>query len=252
MKIFLSGMESTYNKVFPTGKDMLWTLLSYYSIRRNEKNCDEIIRRSKEIMIDSGAHSFQKGVTVPWEDYTQEYADWIRANDQPKIHGYFEMDVDNMIGYDRVLALREILLRVTDKIIPVWHKNRGIEDFKKMCHEYSGRIVAITGFKNEDIRDDQYAMFYRYAHEAGCKVHCLGMTRSKILDRVPFEFVDSSSWLQQATYGSAPLYAKDDGHVSTVKYPQGTNTYELERKSYEAYRRMQLHYYAKWKNINHD
>lgn len=252
MKIFLSGMESTYNKVFPNGIDMLWTLLSYYSIRRNEKNCMEIINRSQEVMIDSGAHSFQKGVHVPWEDYTEEYAAWIQANDQPKIHGYFEMDVDNMIGYDRVLALREILLRVTDKIIPVWHKNRGIEDFKRMCHEYSGRIIAITGFRNEDIRDDQYAMFYRYAHEAGCKVHCLGMTRKKVLDKVPFEFVDSSSWLQQAAYGSAPLYARDDGGVSMVKYPKGTNTYELERKSYQAYRKMQQHYYAKWKSINHD
>ena len=96
---------------------MLWTLLSYYAIRRNEKNSRDLIRRSRETMIDSGAHSFQKGVTVPWEDYTREYADWIRQNDQPKIHGYFEMDVDNVIGYDKVLELREILLAATDKII---------------------------------------------------------------------------------------------------------------------------------------
>ena len=120
MKIFLSGMESTYHKVFPEGRDLLWTLLSYYSIRRNMENSMELIRRSKEIMIDSGAHSFQKGVMVPWEEYTREYAAWIRAIDQPKIHGYFEMDVDNVIGYPKVLELREILLKATDKIIPVW------------------------------------------------------------------------------------------------------------------------------------
>ena len=87
---------------------------------------------------------------MPWEDYTREYADWIRANDQPKINGYFEMDVDNVIGYEKVLELREILLKATDKIIPVWHKNRGLEEFKRMCREYSGRIIAITGFRNED------------------------------------------------------------------------------------------------------
>lgn len=252
MKIFLSGMESTFNKVFPGGQELLWTLLSYYSIQRNAEICNDIIKRSKEVMIDSGAHSFQKGVVIPWEEYTEQYAAWIQENDQPKIHGYFEMDVDNMIGYERVLKLRKMLEKVSDKIIPVWHKNRGIEDFKNMCHEYSGRIVAITGFRNEDIRDDQYAMFYRYAHEAGCKVHCLGMTRTKVLDKVPFEFTDSSSWLHQAVYGSAPLYARDDGAVSTVKFPKGTSPYELERKCYEAYRRMQLHYYAKWRNINKD
>ena len=252
MKIFLSGMESTYHKVFPEGKDLLWTLLSYYSIRRNTENSMELIRRSQEIMIDSGAHSFQKGVTVPWDDYTREYADWIRANDQPKIHGYFEMDVDNVIGYEKVLELREILLKATDKIIPVWHKNRGLEEFKKMCHEYSGRIIAITGFRNEDIRDSQYGMFYAYAHEAGCRVHCLGMTRRNVLDQVPFEFADSSSWLQMAAYGTAPLYLKETEPAVKVRFPRGTNTYALERKSYEEYRLMQLYYHAKWQHINQD
>ena len=252
MKIFLSGMESTYDKVWHEGRDMLWTLLSYYSIRKNEKNCQELIRRSQEIMIDSGAHSFQKGVVVPWDDYTREYADWIRRNDQPKIHGYFEMDVDNVIGYDKVLELREILLAATDKIIPVWHKNRGIAEFKKMCAEYSGRIIAITGFRNEDIRDEQYGMFWRYAHEAGCRVHCLGMTRRNVLDKVPFEFADSSSWLQMAAYGTAPLYLKETEPAIKARFPRGTNTYALERKSFEEYRLMQLHYHAKWQSVNND
>lgn len=252
MKIFISGMESTYDRVWPEGKDMLWTLLSYFSIRKNEKNCRELIRRSQEIMIDSGAHSFQKGVTVPWEDYTREYADWIRQNDQPKILGYFEMDVDNVIGYEKVLELREILLKATDKIIPVWHKNRGLDEFKKMCHEYSGRIVAVTGFRNEDIRDEQYGMFWRYAHEAGCRVHCLGMTRRNVLDTVPFEFADSSSWLQQAAYGNAPLYLYETKKAKRVRFPRGTSTYALERKSFEEYRLMQLYYHAKWQHINND
>ena len=48
------------------------------------------------------------------------------------------MDVDNIIGYEKVLELRKILLEATDKIIPVWHKNRGIDEFKKMLfYHYS-------------------------------------------------------------------------------------------------------------------
>ena len=40
-----------------------------------------------------------------------------------------------------ILPYREpkILESVTDKIIPVWHKNRGVEDFKKMCRDYQGK-----------------------------------------------------------------------------------------------------------------
>ena len=49
---------------------------------------------------------------------------------------------------------------VSDKIIPVWHRNRGIEDFRRMCEKYSGKIVAITGFKN-DICENQFLMFLK-------------------------------------------------------------------------------------------
>ena len=134
-------------------------------------------------MIDSGAHSFQKGKKVDWIKYTYEYADFIKKFDTPNVVGYFEMDVDNIIGYDKVLELRKILESVSDKIIPVWHKNRGIEEFKKMCQEYAGKIIAITGFKNEDIKDEQYLMFLKYAKKFNCKVHCLGMTRKKYLTK---------------------------------------------------------------------
>lgn len=111
------------------------------------------------------------------------------------------MDVDNIIGYEKVLGLRKILEAASDKIIPVWHKNRGIDDFKAMCEKYAGKIIAITGFKNEDIKDEQYLMFLKYAKKFNCKVHCLGMTRKKVLDKVPFDFVDSSSWKQHALFG---------------------------------------------------
>ena len=147
MKVFLSALEASPE---------------FYYIKKEEV-FKEIIKKSELILIDSGAHSFQKGKKVDWVEYTKKYANWIKENDCDKILGYFEMDVDNVIGYENVLELRKILESVTDKIIPVWHKNRGIEDFKKMCKDYQGKIIAITGFKNEDIQDHQYMMFLYYA-----------------------------------------------------------------------------------------
>ena len=105
------------------------------------------------------------------------------------------------IGYEKVLELRGILESVTDKIIPVWHKNRGVEDFVQMCKKYSGKIVAITGFRNEDIKDEQYIKFLKVAKKYNCKVHYLGMTRKSILDKVPFDYTDSSSWSMQGAFG---------------------------------------------------
>ena len=55
MKIFLSGMESTYHKVFPEGKDLLWTLLSYYSIRRNMEDYPDCIGEEFEYGKQPGA-----------------------------------------------------------------------------------------------------------------------------------------------------------------------------------------------------
>lgn len=105
--------------------------MSYYYIRK-QKDLAELVRNnSKEILIDSGAHSFQKGTKVDWIEYTKQYAEFIKDFDKPNVIGYFEMDIDNIIGYDKVLELRKILEKVSNKIIPVWHKNRGIDEFKK-------------------------------------------------------------------------------------------------------------------------
>lgn len=199
MKIFLSAIETNYDDVDKYFDKYKYILCSYYYLKSDI--FQKVKEKSELMLIDSGAHSFQKGKKVDWDKYTREYAEWIKQNDCDKIIGYFEMDVDNIIGYDKVLELRKILEAVSDKIIPVWHKNRGIADFKAMCEKYAGKIVAVTGFKNEDIQDEQYLMFLKYAKKFNCKVHCLGMTRKKVLDKVPFDFVDSSSWKQYAIFG---------------------------------------------------
>lgn len=199
MKIFLSAIENDYSGIDKYFDKYKYMLCSFYYLK--DDIFQEVLEKSELMLIDSGAHSFQKGKKVDWVAYTKEYAEWIKKVDCDKILGYFEMDVDNIIGYEKVLELRKILEAASDKIIPVWHKNRGIDDFKAMCEKYAGKIIAITGFKNEDIKDEQYLMFLKYAKKFNCKVHCLGMTRKKVIDKVPFDFVDSSSWKQHALFG---------------------------------------------------
>lgn len=239
MKIFLSGLEASgefagINALIPKYK---YILCSFYYLSPDIFRT--ILAKSELMIIDSGAHSFQKGKAVKWEEYTRSYAQWIKQNDCDKILGYFEMDVDNILGYEKVKELRAILEQVSDKIIPVWHKNRGIEDFREMCETHRGKIVAITGFKNEDIKDDQYMMFLKCAKQYGCKVHCLGMTRKKILDHVPFDFCDSSSWKQQALYG----------RVGSRKVSREYSKQHRDRVMAESFKnamKMQEHYYRLW------
>lgn len=222
--------------------------MSYYYLRSDVAWAETIRGSSELVMIDSGAHSFQKGKKVDWVRYTSEYAAFIKRFDRPNVVGYFEMDVDNIIGYPKVLELREKLRSecgCPEKIIPVWHKNRGIEDFKRMCEENSGRVVAITGWRNEDIRDEQYPLFVKHAWGEGCEVHCLGMTRKRVLDRVPFDFTDSSSWVQRALrgwVGSHKVSRRQSREDSTAVY----------KAAYLAAMRMQLQYHEKWRTICKD
>lgn len=210
MKVFLSASDvsphakATLRALASEGVTLRYNLISYYYSRSDEEFACFVRDHSALLMVDSGAHTLQKNAKVSWRDYTEAYAEFISRFDRPNVVGYFEMDVDNIIGYDRVLELREILHRYSgnpDKIIPVWHRNRGVEEFKKMCRDRSGRVAAVTGFKNEDIKDEQYLMFLKYAKSCNCRLHCLGMTRKNILAKVPFDYVDSSSWAQGARFG---------------------------------------------------
>ena len=256
MKIFLSAIEnaqacgknakSIAELLVENKTKMNYNLMSYFYIKNKIKLAEFIRNNSKEILIDSGAHSFQKGKKVDWVEYTRKYAEFIRNFERPNVVGYFEMDVDNIIGYDKVLELRKMLESVSNKIIPVWHKNRGIEDFKQMCKDYSGKIVAITGFKNEDIKDEQYLMFLKYARKYNCKVHCLGMTRKKILDKVPFDYVDSSSWVQSSVFGRIDNAGKVSKEFSKTKREI------VFIENYKQGMKMQEHYYNKWKKVCKD
>ena len=161
MKIFASALEGV--SINHNGKklylsqylvehkvNLQWNLLSYYYLRNHLDNATFIMDNSREVLIDSGAHSFQFGKKVNWVDYTKQYAEFISKYDKLNIVGYFEMDIENVVGYDKVLELRSILKSASSKIIPVWHPLRGIQEHEKMCSEYRGKVIAIGGFRNTD------------------------------------------------------------------------------------------------------
>lgn len=101
-------------------------------------------------------------------------------------------------------GLREMLWRdFGDKLIPVWHQNnpppaekpdvrwrRLVADFPYLG---IGSDVSPTESK---IRDRIFE-----AHEAGKIVHGLGTSKVDILSLMPYDTVDSSTWLSAARFG---------------------------------------------------
>ena len=247
MKIFLSGFESQdIDKWITVDPDvrMKWVLMSYAYIRKAKpERVKEIISRADNVMVDSGAHTFQKGREVKWEEYTHEFGQWIAENDEPKIIGYFEMDVDNMIGLNKVEELRQIMYSYTDKVIPVWHWSRGNEYFEKMCVEAAqhSNIVSFSGVA-DTLTTGEMLWMTKTAWEHNCKIHALGITVKSILNSVPFDYVDSSSWLQGPMYGR--IGANDIRRVKQME------VVIARMSSHELWKQKQQFYFDKWKGVS--
>lgn len=262
MKIFLSsgegsafmGIKKILDDQTRADPKLLWNLVSYYYCQKNTATAETLRDNSRLLMVDSGAHSFQGGKKVDWLEYTRRYAAFIREFDRPNVVGYFEMDVDKIIGLDNVVRLRRVLEEesgVPEKIIPVWHNSRGNHEFTEMCRRKQGQVVAISGFAGADIRDSDYASFLKEAWKYGCKLHGLGLTRRDILDRVPFDFTDSSSWNLETVYGSLRTSAG-----SKVKLPRASGKGEQRAnvlaRSYMSWMDMQKAYWVKWRKVCND
>lgn len=255
MKIFLSGLEfehTTLENVIKRNIPIKWLLHSFFYIQKYPERFRELHNRhDSETLIDSGAYSLfnyrtkQSKKEVNLDDYFEEYLQFVKDNHKdPKIIGFFEMDIDKLVGYEKVLEYRKRLEEVTDKIIPVWHKNRGIKEFTKICQEYSGKTVAIASANKEDldISDDQIILFLKEAWKYNCKLHGLGITRKKVIDNIPLDMVDSSSWAQDSFRG---MLAKNKKRVRRT-----FDTGELRRINLEEWLKIQDKYYKKWSKIN--
>lgn len=111
-----------------------------------EKKCRETLGNVgvDNFLLDSGAFSYMSGAECTkktlWE-YAEKYAEFIVRHN---VKNYFELDVDTIFGIDFVEDIRKMLESKTNRpSMPVWHKGRGVEYFKKMVSDYD--YIAIGG-----------------------------------------------------------------------------------------------------------
>ena len=107
--------------------------------------------------------------------------------------------------------------------IPVWHKIRGLDEYKKMCDEYPYVAVGASG-KNEDsawvkTHPDLLRQLVRMAHSKNAKIHGLGYTNLKLLPTMHFDSVDSTTWTIGSRYGC--LCKFDGKSIKKSRAPEG-------------------------------
>lgn len=223
MKVFLAATSSRE----AMGDELLeipYLLESFYSLQ-NEKTLKRIIKHNKEnFLLDSGAFTFMSGTgKADFDEYLTKYIDFINKYD---IKYFFELDVDSVVGYDKVKEYRKRLEKETGKkCIPVWHKSRGKDEFLKMCDEYD--YVAIGGIVTKEITKEQYPFFTWFlneAHKRGCKVHGLGFTATKELHKYHFDTVDSTNWLSGGRFGQ--LHTFNGQYIESKSYKNKRAVYK--------------------------
>lgn len=173
-------------------------------------------------MADSGAFTYlngRSGEKIDWDDYAERYANFINKN---HIKYYLELDVDKVIGYSEVLRLRDKLYSLTNvPPIPVWHRDRGKSDFIETCKNYPYVALGGIAIKEIDLCEYKYfPWFINTAHEHGAKIHGLGFTKMKGLEKYHFDSVDSTTWQTGGTrFGY--LHVFNGRKICKIRRPEG-------------------------------
>lgn len=207
MKLYLSSLNTgkTKQHIISAKKyKPKYLLYSYLYLKgKSEEEVNKWLNLAPFIMIDSGAHTFQKeGQETDFEKFVYEYAQFIKK--YPKISYYVELDIENKVGLPQVEKWRNSLIKDTGrKPIVVWHRERGWDYYKYMCKTYdyvgfSGFVVDATG--GPEVPDKFINLFCDTAHENNAMIHGFGYTRKDVY-KYRFDSVDSASWTAGVRFG---------------------------------------------------
>ena len=237
MKICLAASESLVksNRDYYI-KNCPYSLVSFYYIDKWQS----ALFKSDLFLLDSGAFTFlsnSKG-NVDFEGYLSKYIAFIKENN---IKYFFELDVDAIVGYPKVKEMRKRLeTAVGRKCIPVWHRTRGLDEWKRLTEQYD--YVAIGGFAIKDIKEREYkyiTALLNIARKNNCKVHGLGFTSLRYIRMFHFYSVDSTTWLSGSRYGN--IYVFRHNNLKQHPHPKGKRL-----KSGEYLAEMQLFNLSEW------
>lgn len=194
-----------------------YLLFSYYYVanRREPHRCREsyrhLLTRSSGLFADSGGFTARMhNIEIPLE----HYASFITAHNQ-----YFEAFANlDFGGFEVMLKNQQLLDRVSDKVLPVFHPNEFLEkrgrewfldEIKQREYVAVGGVANVSGGDYLMARADKLGYFKYIFHHAikyRTKVHGFGITSMDFLYQYPFYSVDSTTWLTVLRYNRCPRF----------------------------------------------
>lgn len=194
--------------------------MSYHYIKRRGKST--ITPRfahlaDHSVLIDSGGYTFltddeYQGKDIAfWENFIEGYISFINEY-KDKISACVEMDLDKLVGTSVVNEWREKYFHNLDvPVIYVYHKDKGIQEWERMCATYS-----YVGFSFNEIDDiDTIDKLFKIAIKNKTKVHVFATTGNTVLTQFPAYSSDASSWLSGSQFGELNYF--ENGGVHRLK-----------------------------------
>lgn len=224
---FLAGGESRHflHEIASPIKEQIKSHKPYIleSFYHADTDTERLLPLFGDFMLDSGAFTFMQDNSsrLDWDEYIERYATFINRNN---IQKFFELDIDYVVGCEKVKEYRKKIESLTGKQpIPVWHKIRGVAEFKNLCAEYPYVAIGASGI-NEDSswtkqKPEVLEHFITYAHQTGTKIHGLGFTRLNLLKRLHFDSVDSTAWTTGNRFGF--IYRFTGDNMVKIDCPKG-------------------------------
>lgn len=231
MRVYLaatsSGMTKALKKKTIQECNPLYILETFFN---GEKKCLEALNivDNDNFLLDSGAFSYINGAKVTLKQMNEYVNRYIAFIKKYNIKYFFELDVDSVFGIQQVEIWRKQIENKTGRqCIPVWHKSRGVEYWKRLCSEY--KYIAIGGFAIKTIKSSEYDLIKQminYAYKNGVKVHGLGFTKTRELKEYKFYSVDSSTYNTGASRGQQ-IHNFDGEYIISRKLNKGNKKVKL-------------------------
>lgn len=226
MKLYLAGDHTVKNGVLADWSNI--NILESYVYAKKNQNIYRLIGcEGVSFLLDSGAFTFMQNqkAGLNWDNYIAEYCEFVNAH---KVKHFFELDIDSVVGLKKVESLRAKIEQLTGRQpIPVWHKSRGLDYWRGMAKDYP--YIAIGGIVTREIKLNEHPIFtnlIEIAKGSGTKVHGLGYTNLKGLEKYKFDSVDSTSWLLGNRKGS--VFKFNGRTIIDIPKPPGTRLISQE------------------------
>lgn len=215
LHIATDGLVGDFYTKFPKNELNILTSFEYKSSLMGND-----VRQFNHFIADSGAFTAMASGKKIDDKYIGSYIDWIK---EQHIDNYIEMDIDEIVGYEKVKQIRARIERETGKqSIPVWHLGRGKQGWLDMVKNFDYVALSLSGFtqsskwlKANDWKPLHYLL--STAAENDAKVHALGCTNWKLLKKFHFFSRDSSTWSLGERYGNCFLF--ENGEMRNIRLP---------------------------------